>query len=121
MKTLRRLAANTENDSTDSKAEDGTKSPFEPSSADSPNARRHRIETIQYPENVTFWNWLDFMMVPTLVYDIHYPRTKSIRILYVLEKIGLVLGIMTLLHLISQYYIVPALLRAPDESAIEVS
>jgi hypothetical protein len=75
---------------------------------------------ISYPENVTFYNWLDFMMVPTLVYDMHYPRTNRIRVGYLLEKIALIIGIVTFLHLISQYYIVPALIRSPDESAIEV-
>ncbi|KAJ3346019.1 hypothetical protein HDU83_003515 [Entophlyctis luteolus] len=29
---------------------------------------------IQFPGNITTYNWLDFMMIPTLVYELEYPR-----------------------------------------------
>lgn len=31
---------------------------------------------IRFPENVTFWNFVDYQMVPTLVYELEYPRTN---------------------------------------------
>jgi len=32
---------------------------------------------ICYPENVTFLNYVDFLLVPTLVYELEYPRTEK--------------------------------------------
>jgi len=60
------------------------------------------------------------MLLPALVYDLQFPRTNKIRIGYLLEKIALIIGVLVFNHLISQYYISPALLRSPDEAAIEV-
>ncbi|CAG8543841.1 11664_t:CDS:2 [Funneliformis mosseae] len=36
-------------------------------------------KNICYPENVTFLNYVDFLLVPTLVYELEYPRTEKIR------------------------------------------
>eukprot|EP01126_Amoeba_proteus_P006522 TRINITY_DN12280_c0_g1_i21.p1 TRINITY_DN12280_c0_g1~~TRINITY_DN12280_c0_g1_i21.p1 ORF type:complete len:399 (+),score=33.90 TRINITY_DN12280_c0_g1_i21:94-1290(+) len=84
--------------------------------------RSKRTERVQseYPDNVTLMNFIDFMLVPTLVYDIKYPRTSGIRVGYLMEKCILIVGIITFLHLLSHYYIIPALLRSPDESPLEV-
>jgi len=40
-----------------------------------------------YPQNVTLWNFFEFTCLPTLVYEPLYPRTSSIRIAYVIEKL----------------------------------
>ncbi|CAI2172675.1 9335_t:CDS:2 [Funneliformis geosporum] len=34
-------------------------------------------KSIRYPENVTFLNYVDFLLVPTLVYELEYPRTEK--------------------------------------------
>lgn len=76
------------------------------------------------------------MFFPTLVYEVHlflffyasllilfqldYPRTDRIRIGYVIEKIVMTVGCMACLHLVSQHYVYPALLRSPDEDPIQV-
>ncbi|CAJ0753056.1 21154_t:CDS:1, partial [Entrophospora sp. SA101] len=31
----------------------------------------------QYPNNITVSNFIDFLLVPTLVYELEYPRTKE--------------------------------------------
>lgn len=31
---------------------------------------------VKYPHNLTFWNFLDYMFCPTLVYELEYPRTE---------------------------------------------
>ena len=33
------------------------------------------IEGVKYPENVTLKNFVDYLLVPTLVYECEYPRT----------------------------------------------
>ena len=40
-----------------------------------------------YPHNISAGNWFFFLNIPTLVYTTKYPRTKSIRWWYVLEKL----------------------------------
>jgi sterol O-acyltransferase len=32
---------------------------------------------MKYPNNLTFSNFLDFMLCPTLVYELEYPRTEK--------------------------------------------
>ena len=32
---------------------------------------------VVYPENLTLWNFIDFLLVPTFVYQLGYPREKS--------------------------------------------
>ncbi|CAG8660966.1 9871_t:CDS:2, partial [Racocetra fulgida] len=32
--------------------------------------------TTNYPNNITFMNFVDFLLVPTLVYELEYPRTE---------------------------------------------
>lgn len=46
----------------------------------------------RFPNNVTFGNFLDFLVVPTLVYELEYPRTPSFRPIYFLEKVCALFG-----------------------------
>lgn len=41
-------------------------------SSDEKNDKR-----IMWPENVTYWNFWDYLLVPTLCYELEYPRTDS--------------------------------------------
>ena len=43
--------------------------------------------SVVWPANVTYANFIDYLLVPTLVYELEFPRTKEIRLLYVLEKV----------------------------------
>ncbi|KAG8908604.1 hypothetical protein FRB99_004892 [Tulasnella sp. 403] len=81
----------------------------------------------QFPDNVTLWNFVDYQMIPTLVYELEYPRTEryawvwlssagitydpdlrpSIRPSYVFEKTVAFLGCFTLLYTIAEHYIIP--------------
>ncbi|KAI7944807.1 hypothetical protein MJO28_010502 [Puccinia striiformis f. sp. tritici] len=58
-----------------------------------------------WPENLTVLNFIDYLLIPTLVYRLKYPRTKEIRIFFVIEKIFAVTGIFGLIYMITQYYI----------------
>ncbi|CAG8583509.1 27829_t:CDS:2 [Racocetra persica] len=66
-------------------------------------------KTINYPNNITFMNFVDFLLVPTLVYELEYPRTEKIRPWYVLEKIVATFGTFFLLYLNTETYIIPTL------------
>ncbi|KAF7723998.1 hypothetical protein EC973_001458 [Apophysomyces ossiformis] len=63
----------------------------------------------RYPNNVTFANYVDYMLVPTLVYWMEYPRTDRIRPWYVVEKIMATLGTFFLLYVTTERYILPKL------------
>ncbi|KAI9596720.1 MBOAT, membrane-bound O-acyltransferase family-domain-containing protein [Syncephalis fuscata] len=65
--------------------------------------------TCAYPNNITFRNYLDYLIIPTLVYEIYYPRTARIRPAYVFEKLAAILGTFTLLYMTVEHYVLPAL------------
>lgn len=35
------------------------------------------VKRTVWPENVTYWNFTDYLLVPTLVYELEYPRTTQ--------------------------------------------
>ncbi|TPX37431.1 hypothetical protein SmJEL517_g00683 [Synchytrium microbalum] len=66
-----------------------------------------------YPHNVTVANFVDYMLIPTLVYELEYPRTLRVRPLYVLEKSLATLGTFSLLYITVEHYVNPVLDRMP--------
>jgi sterol O-acyltransferase len=68
---------------------------------------------------LTFIDFLYYLIYPTLVFEISYPRTESIRWSYIVEKCGLCLGLFSCLHLVCQFYILPHLQRSHIEPFIE--
>jgi sterol O-acyltransferase len=75
---------------------------------------------VKFPKNVTFGNFMDFLLIPTLVYELEYPRTREIRPYYVIEKLLSTIGMVSFLHLLSDNYLVPLLIQSPNLSPIEV-
>jgi sterol O-acyltransferase len=76
--------------------------------------------TVKYPNNLTFANFAYYMLCPTLIYELEYPRVDKyspclfvinlrIRISYVLEKSAATLGSIGLMILISEHYVLPAI------------
>ncbi|KAL9651341.1 hypothetical protein ABK040_001293 [Willaertia magna] len=60
----------------------------------------------QYPNNITLNDIYYFMLAPTLVYEEHFPRTKSIRIKVLLGMIGeLILCTFLLIFIVEQYMV----------------
>ncbi|KAF8603802.1 MBOAT-domain-containing protein [Ceratobasidium sp. AG-I] len=64
-------------------------------------------DRVRFPNNVSYFNFLDFQMVPTLCYELEYPRTERIRPMYVFEKTVATFGTFTLLYTITEHYIIP--------------
>ncbi|GAA6021432.1 hypothetical protein JCM10207_004731 [Rhodosporidiobolus poonsookiae] len=65
------------------------------------------VKGTTFPENVTFLNFVDYLLVPTLVYELEYPRADTIRPLYVLEKTLATFGTFSILILIVEHAILP--------------
>jgi len=76
-------------------------------------------KTISYPQNVTFRNFLDFLIVPTLVYEIEYPRTPKIRWSYLAEKLFTFIGLWAVMHVLVDTYITPVLAASSQMSVFE--
>jgi sterol O-acyltransferase len=63
--------------------------------------------TNAYPNNLTITNFLDWTCLPTLVYEVEYPRQDSINWWYVAEKFAATLGVIWVMIILSQAYIYP--------------
>ena len=82
------------------------------------------VERVRFPANLTYYNFFDFLAVPTLVYELEYPRTKIIRPMYVLEKTGALFGTFGVLIMIVEHYILPVKPQAGDsflKSALDLA
>ncbi|RHZ82716.1 hypothetical protein Glove_104g28 [Diversispora epigaea] len=64
---------------------------------------------IRYSDNITIMNFIDFLLVPTLVYELEYPRTDKIRPWYLLEKLAAIFGTFFLLYVNTGTHIIPVL------------
>ncbi|KAI5246792.1 sterol O-acyltransferase [Aureobasidium subglaciale] len=68
---------------------------------------------LTYPQNLTAANYFDFLLCPTLCYELEYPRTSSRSYLEIFWKTLAVVGCIFLLTITSEEFIIPVL----DESA----
>ena len=64
---------------------------------------------VTYPQNLTVWNYCDYLLCPTVCYELEYPRTEHRRWLELFWKSLAVFGCIFLLTLISEEFIVPVL------------
>jgi sterol O-acyltransferase len=64
-----------------------------------------------YPKNLTLGNWADWICLPTLVYELEYPRQEKINWWYVAEKTVATFGVIWIMMVISQQYIYPPVLE----------
>eukprot|EP00835_Amoeboradix_gromovi_P003746 NODE_260_length_12610_cov_0.413076.p1 type:complete len:453 gc:universal NODE_260_length_12610_cov_0.413076:5079-3721(-) len=62
---------------------------------------------VSYPENITLRNFIEYLIFPTLIYDIAYPRMKSIRYWFIFEKLIEFVGSTFLLYVVIESYIIP--------------
>lgn len=60
-----------------------------------------------YPNNLTLFNFAEYICLPTLVYELEYPRQEKINWWYVLEKTAATFGVLCVMQVISQGYVYP--------------
>lgn len=58
-----------------------------------------------YPNNLTLSNLAEYLVLPTVVYELEYPRTESINWYYVIEKLAATVGILFVMSMLSQTFI----------------
>lgn len=64
-------------------------------------------EYVRWPANITLKNFAVYQLIPTLVYELEYPRTDKIRPLYVFEKTVATFGTFALLYTVTESFIIP--------------
>ena len=64
-----------------------------------------------YPHNLTLANFAEYMCLPTLVYELEYPRQETTNWWYVLEKTTATFGVLCVMMVISQAFIYPPVAR----------
>ena len=62
---------------------------------------------VTYPQNLTLENYADYLLCPTLCYEMSYPRTEKVRWAKVAEKAAAVFGCVFLLTVTSEEFIAP--------------
>ncbi|KAI3325177.1 MBOAT-domain-containing protein [Xylariaceae sp. AK1471] len=67
------------------------------------------IGNVTYPNNLSWGNYIDYLLCPTLCYELEYPRTKSINWTNLIAKIIATFGCIFLLTVISEEFILPVL------------
>lgn len=73
-----------------------------------------------YPRNLTFKNHYEYIVFPTLVYELEYPRTESIDWRYVGEKIAATFGIIFVMIAVSQAFIYPVVMKTENMKEVGV-
>lgn len=63
-----------------------------------------------YPRNLTMGNFCDFITLPTLVYELEYPRTERVNWAYVAEKTAATFGTIVVMIVVSQSWIYPVVM-----------
>lgn len=63
-----------------------------------------------YPRNLTIGNFCDFITLPTLVYELEYPRTDRVDWAYVAEKTAATFGTIVVMIVVSQSWIYPVVM-----------
>lgn len=64
----------------------------------------------EYPNNLTLDNHYKYIVLPTVVYELEYPRSDSINWYYVAEKAAACFGIIFVMIMISQAFIYPVVM-----------
>lgn len=72
---------------------------------------------VTYPRNLTWANFLDYLLCPTLCYEIEYPRMPSINWTSLVSKIVAIFGCIFLLTITSEEFILPVLADAETRLA----
>ncbi|WYZ42038.1 hypothetical protein EsH8_V_000933 [Colletotrichum jinshuiense] len=64
-----------------------------------------------YPHNLSFKNHYEYIVLPTVVYELEYPRSESIDWYYVAEKTAATFGIIFVMIMVSQAFIYPVVMQ----------
>lgn len=67
-----------------------------------------------YPKNLNIRDFAGYIPLPTVVYELEYPRQDHINWSYVAEKTAATFGVLVVMNVVSQSYIYPAVIMCLD-------
>lgn len=70
-----------------------------------------QAQKVRFPKNLTYKNFFEYSMFPTLVYEVSYPRTKRIRWGYLFGKVAGIFGVIFIMVAIAQNNMYPIVMR----------
>lgn len=70
--------------------------------------------SVTYPKNLTWSNYTDYIFCPTLCYELEYPRTSGVVWTQLGYKVLAVFGVIFLLTITSEEFILPVLTESAD-------
>jgi len=76
---------------------------------------------VTYPENLTFSNYLEYIHFPTAVYELAYPRARSINWSYVAEKTAATFGVLGIMIVVSQHFMYPVVIYCHSLHSLPLS
>lgn len=77
------------------------------------NLDRTALDTkVNFPENITLFNFFEFSMYPAVVYTLNFTRTARIRWRYVAEKTVGIFGIIFLMIMVAENMMYPICIKA---------
>lgn len=74
-----------------------------------------------YPKNLTLPNLVEWTCLPTLAYELEYPRLETINWWYVAEKSAATLGVIWIMIIISQAYLYPVVVETVRHKELGMS
>jgi sterol O-acyltransferase len=84
-------------------------SPIEQLRADLATELTSPMGRVTYPQNLTLWNYWDYLLCPTLCYELEYPRLERTDPLELFYKTLAVFGCIFLMTITSEEFIIPVL------------
>lgn len=82
-----------------------------------PTTSPYRIDGLSDTDGkLTAFNFLWYLAAPTLIYELSYPRTASIRPSYFIGKVFTFVACVAYMHVIAELYVNPVLIRSAHSS-----
>ncbi|CAA93593.1 acyl-CoA-sterol acyltransferase Are1 [Schizosaccharomyces pombe] len=75
---------------------------------------RSEVGNVVYPDNINFFNYVDYLLVPSLVYSMEFPRVAHFRWHYMAFKAGSTFGLLALTLALVDWYFVPSAVAVKD-------
>ncbi|EPY51822.1 acyl-coA-sterol acyltransferase [Schizosaccharomyces cryophilus OY26] len=62
---------------------------------------------VAYPNNLTLLNYIDYLLVPSLVYSLEFPRVSKFNLKYLLVKVASIFGVLIICLALVDWYFLP--------------
>jgi len=85
-----------------------------PASSDDSFYSSYHYGSVRYPDNINLHDFFEFLFMPTLVYQLNFPRTPRVRPKVVVKTLALVAGVLSMIVTGLTHFILPILRRSNE-------